>query len=437
MISGMLRHESPRADAGDAAAAAPSASVPWLARRLFPLLATVGLVAIGMAATTWWGPALVGKPAWMLPHDLWGTLIAAHRLARLNLAGLYTQPTGLITFPGAAVILFPVVAISDAAGLSLQVPGPLNADPGVWLLAGPYQIAISAVVLFAADALAERLGVTRPKRALLVIASAVALWTVSVQWGHPEDAVAVGLLLYAILALSRARTARSGWLTGAAIAVQPLVLLAVPFVVMATGRKRLAGFLARAAAPATLLLAAAAAANWSATFTAVTSQPNWPAVDHPSPWVFLAPDSGNGTVAAGPARALAILIACGCALIVGRRWRAAAETGDWDPPALAELLWWAALALALRPALETVMVSYYLWPVPAVALITASRGWWRLIAVFIPAATLTAVSQLPWPGLWTWWLPMIAGLLITLVFSRWPVAHQRNVPETLVRKFSV
>ena len=34
----------------------------WLARRLFPVLATAGLVAVGMAATTWWGSGLLGRP---------------------------------------------------------------------------------------------------------------------------------------------------------------------------------------------------------------------------------------------------------------------------------------------------------------------------------------------------------------------------------------
>ena len=44
----------------------------------------------------------------------------------------------------------------------------------------------------------------------------------------------------------------------------------------------------RAAAPgALLLLAAAAAANWPATIYAVTVQPNWPAIDHPTPWIAL------------------------------------------------------------------------------------------------------------------------------------------------------
>lgn len=54
---------------------------PWLARRLFPLLATAGLLAVGMTTTTWWGPGLLAKHGWKLPHDLWGTLVAARRLA--------------------------------------------------------------------------------------------------------------------------------------------------------------------------------------------------------------------------------------------------------------------------------------------------------------------------------------------------------------------
>ena len=72
------------------------------------------------------------------------------------------------------------------------------------------------MALFAADAIAERLGATRPKRFWLAAASATALWSVTVRWGHPEDAVAIGLLLYAILALADARPARSAWLAGAA-----------------------------------------------------------------------------------------------------------------------------------------------------------------------------------------------------------------------------
>jgi hypothetical protein len=402
-------------------AQAPS---PWLVRRLFPILATAALILIGMVGTTVVGPHLVGRVRWSLPDDLWGTLVAADRLVHLNLAGLYTQPTGLVTFPGAAVILAPVATLIDAAGLSLQHPGPQNPHPAVWLVAGPYMIAISGVALFAADALAERLRVPRWKRFFLAGVSAVALWNVSVQWGHPEDAVAVGLLLFGILALSQARTARSAWLLGAAIAVQPLVLLALPILLAAIEPRRMPGFLSRAATPAAVLLGAAAAANWHATYLAVAHQPNWPTVDHPTPWTALAPRMAHGAVADGPFRLLAILAACVCALIVARRLRAArneaGRDGGWNGDTLREVLWWAALALALRCVFEPVMVAYYLWPTLAVALIAATRTWPRLLATSVMVAAVTFGSQSTWRSPWGWWGSMVVGLALTLFFARIP-----------------
>jgi len=396
-----------------------SAPTPWLVRRLFPLLATVVLIAIGMVCTTWWGAHLVGRHAWQLPDDLWWTLLAARRLLHLDLSGLYTQPTGLIALPGAALILVPVVAVIDAAGLGLGAPSPQNTHPGAWLLAGPYEIALSAVALFAADSIADRLGVDRSKRAVLAASEAVALWSVSVRWGHPEDAVAVALFLFGILALSNSRVERCAWLIGAAVAVQPLVLLALPVVfVVIDEPRRLAGFLARASAPGALLLGAAASANWKATFTAVTRQPNWPTADHPTPWASLAPHISSGGVAAGPARALIILLACGCAVVVRRRWLVARHEAEWSPEALGELLWWAAAALALRSVFEPVMAAYYLWPVLAVALVTASSSWSRLVATSLVTSTLTFVSQASWRGPWIWWGSMVAGLGLTLFFAR-------------------
>ena len=135
-------------------------------RRMFPLIASAGLVLVGMFTSTW-GTTLLGRSEWALPYDLWGTLIATTRLAHGNIGGLYAPPTGLISLPGAAVILLPCAALIAAFHLSLAIPGPGNLHPAVWLLAGPYQIAIGCLPLFAADALAERLEVPRWTRGLL------------------------------------------------------------------------------------------------------------------------------------------------------------------------------------------------------------------------------------------------------------------------------
>jgi hypothetical protein len=387
--------------------------VDRLARRLFPVIATAGLVIAGMLLTML-GPLSFGKTAWALPDDLWGTLTAAQRLVHLHLGGLYTPPTGLVAFPGAALILVPVVALMDAAGLSLAMQTVHNPHPVSWLLAGPYEIALSATVLFATDSIAERLDVPRSRRFLLSGAGAIAVWSVCVRWGHPEDAVAVALLLYGIQALADDRLAWAGWLTGAAIAVQPLVLLAVPVIVVAVGRddlRRIPGFVIRAAVPAAVTLGAAAAANWHATVSAVTNQPNFPAIDHPTPWTSLAPHLSDGGVAAGPGRILAVVFACGCAVAFAFSRR----PGE-DP--LTDLLWWVAVALAIRCVFESVMDAYYVWPALAVALAAASVSWSRFAPAAIAAILVTFASQLSWHGPWGWWTLMVSGLAVTLFLAR-------------------
>jgi hypothetical protein len=426
-----------------------------LMRRMFPLLASIGLIAVGMFTTTL-GPTWTGQAEWALPYDLWGTLIAAVRLSHGDVGGLYTSPTGLVSLPGAAIILVPCAVVITLTGLSLQIPGPQNLHPPVWLLAGPYQIALCCVTLFAADALAEQLGVTRWKRAVLAVAGACALWNVSARWGHPEDAVAVGLLLYAILALSRSRFALAGWLAGAAVCVQPLVLLPLPLLLAVLPWRRMPPFLVRAALPSVVLLGAAALANWHATDTSVTSQPNSPVINHPTAWTSLAPHMSSTNVAAGPARLATIVLACCCALAVRRRWLAQltaaqarpAPAPDGGPPGggiaggahwwpaalLADVLWWTALALALRSFFEPVMVSYYPWPPLAVALIPAATlSWPRLLSAGVVAGGVTAMAQGPSHSPWIWWLPLVAALALMLAVSRpWRLPRPDGRPATHV-----
>jgi hypothetical protein len=407
-----------------------------LLRRLFPLVASAGLIVVGMITTTW-GPSLINRSEWALPYDYWGTLVAATRLAHGQLGGIYAQPTGLVSLPGTAVILVPVAAVASLLGLSLHLPGITNPHPALWLLAGPYEIALCCVALFAADALAEHLGVAWWKRGLLAVAEATALWSPSARWGHPEDAVATGLLLYAVLALAKGRPPAAGWLAGAAVCVQPLVLLALPVMIGLIPSRRMLpspggtaaetprippviGFLARAALPSAILLAAVALANWSVMYAAVTSQPNSPTINHATAWTALAPHLAGGNVAAGPFRLATIILACCLALVVRRRLgRRVPAAGQWPPDVLNEVLWWMALALALRSFFEPVMVSYYPWPPLAVALIPAATGGWiRLVVAGLIAGAVTAEGQGTWHSVWVWWVPLVALLLLLLGVAR-------------------
>ena len=474
------------------------------------MIGSVLFVLIGMFTTTWGPTHLLGRAEWALPYDLWGTLIGTVRLAHGNIGGIYAAGTGLISLPGTAVILLPCAALINALGLSLQIPGPHNLHPAVWLVAGPYQMAVSCVVLFAADALAERLGVTRWKRALLTVVSLGILWSPSPRWGHPEDAFALGMLLYAVLAQSgrpmaktatvsgtqttgyppggrppvppegtgrpmaktatvsgtqttgyppggrppvppegTGRVALAGWLTGCAVCVQPLVLLALPVQLALLPWRRMIPFLLRVAAPSAVLLAITAIANWHDTYRSVTSQPNSPVINHPTLWTSLAPHMADQNVAAGPFRLATILLACLCALAVRRRWQARlAERPDheipdisdrdrdrnqdrdcqqraWPTALLADVLWLVALTLALRSFFEPVMVPYYPWPPMAVALIPAAAlGWRRLWAAGLLAGGLTAAAQGPSHTVWIWWAPIVAGLAVLLALAHPKRAHR-------------
>ena len=135
-------------------------------------------------------------------------------------------------------------------------------------------------------------------------------------------------------------------------------------------------------------------------------------------------------MAAGPGRVLAIVTALGCALVVGRRWRAVRRTGRWGSQALTEFLWWTAVALAIRSAFEPVMVAYYLWPPLAVALAAAARDWSRLVPTGCVAVVLTFFSQIEWRNPWSWWTPMVIGLALALYFARiQPGAAAQVLPE--------
>ena len=110
---------------------------------------------------------------------------------------------------------------------------------------------LSTLPLFAFDALAQRLGADRTKRAFLAGAQGIAMFSVSIFWGHPEDAVAMGLMAYAFLFALDGRWSGAAWLYGFAVAFQPLVLAVFPVLLAMAGVKRwfafhLAGSCARA-----------------------------------------------------------------------------------------------------------------------------------------------------------------------------------------------
>ena len=293
--------------------------VASLQRRTWPICATVVLFCFAMVYFFRWGPTVEHIPLWETPGDLWETYAATNAAVHGHFGAIYAPANSFYAFPAIVLALAPVAALTNALGLGTDVyPSHVVAYPQAFLLLGPYLVLISAFALFACDALAERLGVAWRSRAVLALAEGVALFNVSVFWGHPEYAIAVGFAVYSLIAAFDGRFTKAGWLFGAAVAFQPLVIVALPILLVLGGRRQALGFIVRGAIPAAVLVLAPLVSDAHTTLHALFDQAFLypiPVNDHATPWTFLAPKLGGaGThqmLGGGPIRLVSLLLACG------------------------------------------------------------------------------------------------------------------------------
>lgn len=374
--------------------------IPHLRRRLWPILVSALFVILGVAYFFRWGPLVRHAPSLLVaPGDLWTTYFSSSAFTHGHFGAVYGS--GFLALPGFLVLLAPLAWLSNSP------------QSHVLALLGPYALLLGCVALFACDAVAEWLGVSAPRRILLSVVEGVLLWNVVVFWGHPEDAVAVALTLYAVMSAFEGRWARVGWLFGAALAVQPLVVVVFPILLFNGGRKRAPGLLVRAAIPAAVVTLPPLIANVHGTVHVIVTQPTYVFFNHATPWFFLAPTLGGrgpgATVGGGPMRlvALALAVALGW---WARRWRQKPEM----------LIWAVAVALALRCYVESVMTAYYIWPTLAVGTVVAARRNAWLFALAVMAATLTTVAAQWQLTKYPWWAIDVLGVTAVLLAAAGP-----------------
>lgn len=380
----------------------------WARRRTWPLIAAAVSVVLGMVFTLVWIPLNHSGPwsqSWFIPGDIWGVFRSSHYVGWGGYANIY-DPGQLNSFPGILFLYAPVAMLSGALGMTESFPLTVP-HPTAWLVLGPYALIIGAVVLFALDSLAERLGVTKGRRALLCFAEAAILWIVDVNWGHPEDSLALALAVWALLALWSGHTKRAGWLFGFAILMQPLVLLVLPLLFFQTEHRDRLRTLYRCALPSALALFLPVVADWHATKRSLFEQPFLLRYAHITPWTSWAPKVGTDAVAGGPGRAVT-LVAC-----VGIGWWSMRRR-----PGLAEIVWIAAVCLSLRTAFDSALAAYYPWPPMALALAAAAtRGRARFGLTCVCAMGVTVAASLHGPWL-VWWTEVVGGLVLTLVLAK-------------------
>lgn len=396
----------------DPTATAPTAGhwlVTHLRHRTGALAALLLCTAVSLAFTFLWGPVVRHEALWVVPGDIWSTFRNAHMIGWGDVGAIYDPNYGLLTFPAVVFVLTPVAMVSGHFGLTESIGMLTVTHPSAWLLLGPATMLVGGWCLVPFDALAEELGVDRTGRGLLLLAESVIVFVVVALWGHPEDMAALGFATYALLQGHRGRWTSSGWLWGAAIAFQPLVLVLVPLAVARcpVGERLRTGV--RAVLPTALLLAIPLATQWSMTTGAMLHQGNRTDLDHTTPWIAFSARLGPHLVSAGPGRILALVAALGIGVVAWRRH-----------PSLWGLVWLGGLALALRCFFESVMVPFYLGPPFALLLVAAAAapGRWRL---WITGGAMVGAFVLTFHrlGEWPYWLGMVALLAVGLACA-WP-----------------
>ncbi len=407
-------------------------------RRAFPLIASVGLIVVGMYTTTW-GPTMLGRTEWALPYDLWGTLIATTRLAHGNIGGIYAPPTGLISLPGRGG--HPGALRGADLGARPVPRHPGAAQPAPDGLAGGRPLPDRAVLR---DAVRRR----RARRAARRAASGSAACSpppapASCGRSPPAGVTRRTRSPSGCCFTRSSRRAgdgsawRAGW-PGRRSASSPWCCSRC----RCCSRSCRGGGWCRSwsarRSPSAVLLGAAAIANWHDTYTSVTSQPDSPVINHPTAWTSLAPHLASQNVAAGPFRLATIVLACLCALVIRRRWQtgcAAARPATSVP---------ARGALADGAARRSALVGRARAGAPLVlrtgdglVLPVAPDGGRadprrdaelaRLISAGVLAGGLTAAAQGPSHAAWIWWAPIVAGLVVLLAICR-PIRHRERVP---------
>jgi hypothetical protein len=370
---------------------------------------TVAVVITGMAYSFWWPPVVRHHGGyWTIPTDIWLEVRDAHYVGWGGLSFVYSAHTDLVTLPGFAVIMWPVVTLCSALGLSESAPILQLTEPHAWFLVGPFSMAMTGVALFALNALARRLGISRTSRHVLMVVEGIALWSTVDMWGHPEDVVALGFAVYALIFLLDRRWTGAGWFLGIAIAMQLYVVVLIPIVIALIGWRKATEVLARSAIIPGFFLVAVLVPNFHGSITALLNQPNFPKANFPTPWVLLAPKLSSVTVAAGPGRIIGLVVAVALA-IPAYRWRG-------NPAAV---VWLAGVVLGVRCIFESVMDPYYVMPALALALVagaTRGRVRWLLTCVFGLGLSLILYRHI---NMWAYWFAM-TGLMTAMFALAWP-----------------
>jgi len=386
----------------------------WADQRSAPVVATVAMFVPVLAYSMLGHSGLHGGHFELVtPSDLWSLAGSAWALGHGQFGHVYVPKGALTSPPAFEVLLAPVLLAAQAVGLAPHVHGsgqPLS----LWLVLGPAALLVASTALFAVDAVARYWDLSNRARLALALVGAAAVGDVAGLWGHPEDCVALAMVVWAALQLERHGTPagpRAALLIGVGIAFQPLAILGVAPVLTRIGWKAAVRVSWRLVLPSVAVLVAPLVGEPHRTFFVLVHQPFLPRYISFTPLTRLAPVLGPGLDGGGPTRLISILLSAGLAVAVCRRRHD-----------LATVLTMTTLAFFLRVLLETELNWYYVWPVAALCLLlSARRGAGRFCGCSAAlAASMVLGNHNAIHHVTLWWPALMATLAAMLACAALP-----------------
>jgi hypothetical protein len=389
----------------------------WADRRAPPVVATVLTLILVMAYSLLAHSVLhVGKGTLVSPGDLWSLTNSSSAILHGRFGEIYLRHGALTSPPALEFVLVPVLALGQLVGLSPHLRS--SGEPlSLWFVVGPVAILLASTVLFAVDAVARSWRLGEGHRLALALVSALGVANVVGFWGHPEDCVAVALVLWAALTMDRfgePGARRTALLLGVAVAFQPLALLGVAPVLARLSWRAATRLWWRLVLPSLVVLVLPLLAEPHHTLFVLVRQPFQPRYVSFTPLTALANHVGPGLDGGGMTRLLAIVIATALGVLVCHRRHS-----------LPTVLALVSVAFVLRIALETEMNWYYLWPVPALCLLLAMRRSMLRFGVCSLALVASMVlGDRRVHDIVVWWPALMATAVVILLTaapapSRW------------------
>jgi len=360
------------------------------------LLAVVGAMAFSMLDSS----VLHGSGQWYEAsfNDFWRNWADG---AYLTFGGgyghIFILDRTLETAPALQVVIAPIARMGF--GLSFPYPSPVLYPQAFWV-AGPLFLGAMALPICAGDRWLQYMAVSDIRRRLTVLAvMAITLPPIALN-GHPEDLVAVGSMLYGLVAALEGRHRATGWWLGVALAFQLFAFLAIPIAFVFLKRRQwLPAIIPMIAVPLAVFLIPLISEP-SATLQQLLHQKVFDDAGYISPIWNL--DPGVGAFS----RVLVALASIPAALVLSRILPANRRDA-------ANLVVWILAVLFAFRVFEPELVPYFLAPTLALFAISAGRApWWRLGAACVMAVWLNWWVHVAVQARWSLWLILIAQLAV-------------------------